>query len=108
MQSLRHFLELVDLLAQDSRTRVSCVWGEVAYGDVPPIVRETFVELELVLDGLLDGEEFHRGNPEVFEVVYRVWSCKTSVGAPLSLLDFRMELGETLDVKLVYDRLLPW
>ena len=106
MQRPDHRLELGDLLAPLAGGGVLVVRGEEADRVVTPVVPQAALDQVRVVDELVDGQQFHRGDAEPGEVFDGGGVGQPGVGAPLRLGDAGMAGGEALDVQFVDDRLV--
>ncbi len=71
VERLHHFLEFADLPAEGSGPGVSRVRGKKADGIVSPVVGKSFVLEELIVDEMMNGQEFHGRDPEFPKIVNR-------------------------------------
>ncbi len=101
-----HRLELGDLLAALAGRGVLVMRREEADRVVAPVVPQPPVDQLRIVDELVHGQQFDRGDAEAGEVLDRGRVAEPGVGAALRLRDLRMLCGEALDVHLVDDRLV--
>jgi hypothetical protein len=105
MQGFHHRFELRDLAAAVTGRAVFAVRGEESDGVVAPIVAEVFFDQVAVLDELLHGHYSHGGHAQVGEVFDRGRMCEPRVGSSDLLRDVWVQLGKSLHVQFVDDRL---
>ena len=106
VQRLHHRLELLHLLAAVAGGGVGVVRREEPDGVVAPVVRQALVLQGAVLHELVDRHEFDGGDAEPGQVVDHRGVGQARVGAALVLREFRVQLGQALDVGLVDDRVV--
>ncbi len=101
VQRLDHPLELADLCAALARGGVAGVRGEETHGAVAPVVGETRAVEEALVGHMVDGEQLHRGDPELHEVVDGGIGGQAGVGASKIGADTGVALGVALHMDLV-------
>ena len=107
VQVLHHLLELLHLLAPLAARGILVVRGEEADRVVPPVVAQPLVDQLLGVDELVDGEKLDRRHAKPPEVVDGGTRGEPQVLAAQVLGDVRLGLGESLDVHLVDDGVVP-
>ena len=81
--------------------------GEEPDRVVSPVVAESQPTEMCLRDELVDGQQLHRGDAELLQVVGHHGVAQRCVGAPELLGDPVVQLGEALDVQLVDDGVAP-
>ena len=99
-----HRLELVDLPAERAGRRVGRVRREEADRVVAPVVGEPLLLQQGIVRELLHGHELDRGRADALQVLDDRPVREAAVGAALVLRDLRVQLGESLHVRLVDHR----
>ena len=107
VERLHHPLELLDLLPLHARRGVAGVRGEEADRGVAPVVRQTAVVEEALVDDVVHREQLDRGHAELLEVRDRLVRGQARVGAAQVLAHAGVQLREAAHVQLVDDRLVP-
>ena len=106
VQVADHGLELLDLVPHIAGGAVGVLRGEEADGVVAPIVVEALLLERAVVDELVDGHQFDRGDAELLQVLNHRRVRDAGIGAALLFGDLRVQLGQAFDVGLVDDRLV--
>ena len=106
VQRFDHRLELVDLVAAIAARRVLVVGREEADRLVAPVVAEPPGDQRTVVNELMDRQQLDRGHPEPGQVIDHRGFCQPRVRAAEPLRHVGVQLGESLDVQLVDDRIL--
>src|SRR6202035_2245388 len=99
--------ELTHLLAGGPGRRVPALRSEVTDRVVSPVVDEVAFHQLRGIEQVVHRHQFHRGDTDTLEVLYRSRVRQTGVRATERLGDVRVAAGETLDVELVDDRVRP-
>ena len=105
VQRPHHALELLHLLAELTGGRVSVVRREEPDRVVAPVVAEALVEQRVVVHELVHGHQLDGGDTDALVVLDHRRMGEGGVRAARVLRDVRVELRETLDVRLVDHRL---
>ncbi len=110
VHGLDHALELLHLLAQPlaaaRRGGVGLLRREEGEGVVAPVVAQPLVQQRAVLDELMHGHQLEGGHAELAEVRGDSRVRQPGVRAAQALRHFRVALRQSLDVRLVDDRLV--
>jgi hypothetical protein len=101
-----HGFEFLHLLSGVARGAVAVVRGEESDGVVAPVVVEALFFQGAVVDELMDGHEFDRGDAELLQVGDHGGVGHARVGAALLFRYLGVQLREALDVGFVDDRLV--
>ena len=106
VQLADHGLEFLHLVPDVAGGAVGVLRREEADRVVAPVVVEALLLERAVVDELVDGHELDRGDAELLQVLNHGRVRHAGVGAALLFGNFRVELGQALDVRLVDDRLV--
>ncbi len=104
VQGADHALELLHLLAALTGGRVGVLRSEERDGVVAPVVREPLVLECAVVDELVHGHEFDRGDAELLQVIDHGRVADSAVRSAKLLGDAGMQHRESLDVGFVDER----
>ena len=104
VQRLDHGAELLHLLAPDRRVRL--VRREEPDRVVAPVVAQSALDQPVVVDELVHRHQLDRGDAELLQVLDHRRVPDRAVGAAQFLGDARVPHRQTLDVRLVDDRVV--
>ncbi len=103
VEALHHRLEFGDLVAgQETRLR-----REEAERLVTPVIAEVLFDEIAIIDEILDGKNFHRGDAELGQMLDDRIAAHAEEGAAQLIRHMRMRHGHAAHMRLIDDRIVP-
>src|SRR5260370_33456718 len=103
MEMSDHLFELGDRSGRE----VAWIRREEADSVISPIIGQSFVEQQAVVDERVDRKQFDGSHTEASDVVYDFLTRQAREAATKVFRDLRITLGETFDVQFVNNRPIP-
>ena len=108
MQPRHHHLELMNGVLLSMRGRVPAGRSKIAHGVIAPVVRKSPIEQITVVEEIVHGLQFDRGDPEISQVFDDRLRSKARVSASESLRQTQVQLCKSFDMQVIHDGLVPW
>ena len=103
MQAADHRLELAD----GSAGGIAWLGGKKTNGVIAPVVAETLFDKDAVINEGMYRHQLDGGNTQAFQIIDHRGCRQSSISSAQGRGNFRMQLGETLDVHLINHALVP-